>query len=62
MKSEFINGAAAVLGSGVHLRQTWIFRGARTGLFVPADGKLYVAAPARGGSRARVLVYGAHMR
>ena len=34
--------------------------GARTGLFVPADGKLYVAAPARGGSPARVLVYAAH--
>jgi DNA-binding beta-propeller fold protein YncE len=30
---------------------------ARTGLFVPEDGKLYVAAPAIGSSAARVLVY-----
>jgi YVTN family beta-propeller protein len=30
---------------------------ARTGLFVPYDGKLYVAAPAGGASAARVLVY-----
>jgi DNA-binding beta-propeller fold protein YncE len=30
---------------------------ARTGLFVPAEGRLYVAAPAQGGSEARVLVY-----
>jgi DNA-binding beta-propeller fold protein YncE len=30
---------------------------ARTGLFVPADGRLYVAAPANGAARARVLVY-----
>jgi len=30
---------------------------ARTGLFVPQDGKLYVAAPAIGASPARVLVY-----
>ena len=30
---------------------------ARTGLFVPQDGKLYVAAPAIGSSAARVLVY-----
>ena len=30
---------------------------ARTGLFVPQDGKLYVAAPAIGASAARVLVY-----
>jgi DNA-binding beta-propeller fold protein YncE len=31
--------------------------GARTGLFVPTEGKLYVAAPARHGDAARVLVY-----
>ena len=31
--------------------------GARTGLFVPEEGRLYVAAPARGGSPARVLVF-----
>jgi DNA-binding beta-propeller fold protein YncE len=30
---------------------------ARTGLFVPEDGKLYVAAPVAGSSPARVLVY-----
>ena len=30
---------------------------ARTGLFVPEDGRLYVAAPAVDGSPARVLVY-----
>jgi len=30
---------------------------ARTGLFVPEDGKLYVAAPMTGASPARVLVY-----
>jgi len=30
---------------------------ARTGLFVPEDGKLYVAAPAVGASPARVLAY-----
>ena len=30
---------------------------ARTGLFVPAEEKLYVAAPAEGSSAARVLVY-----
>jgi len=30
---------------------------ARTGLFVPEDGKLYVAAPTTGASPARVLVY-----
>lgn len=30
---------------------------ARTGLFVPEDGKLYIAAPASGPSPARVLVY-----
>ena len=30
---------------------------ARTGLFVPEDGKLYVAAPMTGASTARVLVY-----
>ena len=30
---------------------------ARTGLFVPEDDKLYVAAPATGASAARVLVY-----
>jgi DNA-binding beta-propeller fold protein YncE len=30
---------------------------ARTGLFVPEDGRLYVAAPAREGAPARVLVY-----
>ena len=32
-------------------------RGARTALFVPEEGKLYVAAPMTGGSPARVLVY-----
>jgi YVTN family beta-propeller protein len=31
--------------------------GARTGLFVPEYGKVYVAAPAKGNSIARVLVY-----
>jgi YVTN family beta-propeller protein len=31
---------------------------ARTGLFVPEDAKLYVAAPAAGNTAARVLVYG----
>jgi DNA-binding beta-propeller fold protein YncE len=31
--------------------------GARTGLFVPEYGKLYVAAPATGNSTARLLVY-----
>ena len=30
---------------------------ARTGLFVPEDRKLYVAAPAVGGSQAHILVY-----
>jgi len=30
---------------------------ARTGFFVPEDGKLYVAAPTTGASPARVLVY-----
>lgn len=30
---------------------------ARTGLFVPAERRLYVAAPAGGGSPARILVY-----
>ena len=30
---------------------------ARTGLFVPEEGKLYVAAPAIGTSPAHVLVY-----
>jgi len=30
---------------------------ARTGLYVPGDGRLYVAAPAEGRSGARVLVY-----
>jgi DNA-binding beta-propeller fold protein YncE len=30
--------------------------GARTGLFVPGEGRLYVAAPARGGREAAVLV------
>jgi DNA-binding beta-propeller fold protein YncE len=30
---------------------------ARTGLFVPGSGKIYVAAPAAGSSSARVLVY-----
>ena len=33
---------------------------ARTGLFVAEEGKLYVAAPASGGSPARVLVYRVH--
>ena len=32
-------------------------RGARTGLFVPAQGRLYVAAPATGETHARILVY-----
>jgi DNA-binding beta-propeller fold protein YncE len=31
--------------------------GARTGLFIPSEGKLYVAAPARGEKAARILVY-----
>jgi DNA-binding beta-propeller fold protein YncE len=31
--------------------------GARTGLFVPEEGELYVAAPARGTRPARILVY-----
>jgi hypothetical protein len=31
--------------------------GARTGLFVPEYGKVYVAAPANGNLQARVLVY-----
>lgn len=31
---------------------------ARTGLFVPEEGKLYVAAPVAGNTAARVLVYG----
>jgi hypothetical protein len=30
---------------------------ARTGLFVPATGRLYVAAPAVDGAQARILVY-----
>jgi YVTN family beta-propeller protein len=30
---------------------------ARTGLFVPEEGRLYVAAPAVGGTSARILVY-----
>ena len=34
--------------------------GARTGLFVPDTGQLYVAAPARGTSTAHVRVYTAH--
>jgi hypothetical protein len=33
---------------------------ARTGLFVPEEGRLYVAAPASSVSPARVLVY--HVR
>jgi DNA-binding beta-propeller fold protein YncE len=32
-------------------------RGARTGLFVPEEHRLYVAAPASGASPARILVY-----
>jgi DNA-binding beta-propeller fold protein YncE len=32
-------------------------QGARTGLFVPAEGSLFIAAPARGKLPARVLVY-----
>lgn len=32
---------------------------ARTGLFVPEDGRLYVAAPATGATPARVLIYSA---
>lgn len=32
-------------------------RGARTGLFVPEYGRLYVAAPARGASPARILIF-----
>jgi DNA-binding beta-propeller fold protein YncE len=34
--------------------------GARTGLWVPALNRLYVAVPARGGERAEVRVFGAH--
>ena len=34
-------------------------RGARTGLFVPEYGKLFVAAPAAGSSAARLLIFGA---
>ena len=34
--------------------------GARTGLFVPEEDRLYVAAPARGSSTARLLVYRAN--
>jgi len=30
---------------------------AGTGLFVPEEGRLYVAAPASGASPARVLIY-----
>jgi hypothetical protein len=30
---------------------------ARTGLFVPSTGRLYVAAPAVDGAQARILVY-----
>jgi hypothetical protein len=30
---------------------------ARTGLFVPEEGRLYVAAPAVDGNTARILVY-----
>jgi hypothetical protein len=30
---------------------------ARTGLFVPEEAKLYVAAPASGAAPARILVY-----
>ena len=35
---------------------------ARTGLFVPEEGRLYVAAPANGRTPARVLVFGARGR
>jgi hypothetical protein len=35
-------------------------RGARTGLFVPADSALYVAAPASGDAPARILAFRAH--
>jgi hypothetical protein len=31
--------------------------GARTGLFVPEWGKLFIAVPHRGGQRAEILVY-----
>jgi hypothetical protein len=34
--------------------------GARTGLWVPALNRLYVAVPARGAERAEVRVFGAH--
>jgi hypothetical protein len=33
---------------------------ARTGLFVPEEGKLYVASPASGASPARLMVFQAH--
>ena len=41
----------------VHERSVETAARARTGLFVPEESKLYVAAPATGGSPARVLVY-----
>lgn len=41
----------------VHERSIETAPRARTGLFVPEESKLYVAAPATGGSPARVLVY-----
>lgn len=41
----------------VHERSVNTAARARTGLFVPEESKLYVAAPATGGSLARVLVY-----
>ncbi len=44
---------------GKYMKETSITTAprARTGLFVPEEGKLYVAAPADGGVSARVLVY-----
>ncbi|MFL6576554.1 MAG: YncE family protein [Povalibacter sp.] len=42
---------------GSHIERVATAPGARTGLFVPALDRLYVAAPARSGTNARVLVW-----
>ena len=55
-------GRIDVIGTGVRdayriVASIATARGARTGLFAPAERRLYVAAPATGESPARILVY-----
>jgi hypothetical protein len=46
-------------GVPVRLARVATASGARTGLFVPAEGRLYLAVPHRGGQRAEIRVYAA---